>query len=707
MAKIVYEPLIVPSNSDRHTPPTPNGNLEGNDVRYCRKIQSAEQTSRKSISFKEADTASLPGQLTYYYSHAQKPSDHHSQTCHSPTLPLPSSGSSATKETKITAAVHENTESGGTKFTNAFQIRQTPVLSSPTTTQAIKITGDVHVNEPGTNEENNITPPHTVAEKSSWEQSRSCNAKTPSALALNEPSETALELESSCVDHCSVQEVSQSSHTSFSGCVSEYLRLESSVAQSTTSISGHSSMDMKESNEHSYLGKVWHIFLCILCFIVLYPLLLLLLPLLVSFKLLAAVACCIPCRKLSRTTLRSTASFPFLFGRRRRGQHCVLVIFPKEQISFSGLHRYLVASLKQAYHQKDTRSFVLKLASTVERKGCFSWWKVEQRLDILDHVHLVHKDLTTTKDLSNFAVEISNAECNNKSLWSVFLIPNYNDRSAILVRIHHSLAMSSPLKTAVIQIFSQSLHAPEKEIVPKMEDSSPFSLKAFFQGPYVCLKYFTIAPLYNSLHPLVLSGKKRRMFSEMIDLNPAKNFATKLCTSLDAVFMTCLTGVLRSHLLHNKEFLWEVPFAVAISSTSLFIVKLPVSEENPRQQLQKVTRQLKFKREDAGILLWGSKVVSTVVSARAAGALAGSVLKQATGIFSLVNCPNHFLYLDMLKVSSVASWVPLFDTTGLGFTVVCYRNTFRICVESDNAISDWPEVFIELFIIAYSKLLQT
>ena len=443
-------------------------------------------------------------------------------------------------------------------------------------------------------------------------------------------------------------------------------------------------------------------FLCnLICILTVYPVFFTLLPFLVVFKLLF---CCIPCRRFR--TISAHLS-PFFASKLSGTYYYTLVVF-KESMSFETFCSSLASVLNRAYLQSNTRVLSLKLAAVLSTKGCFSCWRTGDDSDLGSHLHLVDRKMTTVNDLSNYIAELSNSEPHEgSSLWAAYFIPTYIGRSAVVVKTHHCLASGANLKDTFLRLLDTDRPKLLKPTFPIRRVSK---LAAVLKAPAVFIRHLLHSTLLNDLHPLLLNGSASFIYSAPYELEPIQSCASHHGVTVGTVFLSCLTGAIRKLLLQGEATASDMPFALPVtidSRLSFFSVDLPVSEECPIKQLFKTNDQLLLHGEEAFTLLSTARLASIFLCSSAIDSVSNAMLRKVTGIFSVIDLSDDPLYFDSYTVSSIICWPPRYSSVSLSVTIVCYKQTFRICVATDKNVSEWPDILMSLFIASCSDLVKS
>ena len=488
--------------------------------------------------------------------------------------------------------------------------------------------------------------------------------------------------------------------------------LSGSSALSSASIKQNLTSEDSQSNAPRVRTKHLTLVLYVLCATVVYPFLLTLVPFLLIFKLASLLCCCIPCCKHKRhkTQTAFKQQLPLFFTSHPGGYHTIGIEL-QEQMDRETFIEYVISKLSNVYcHDTMMQSIVYRLASVIQQIACFSWWQLGENVRLDEHIQIIQKRITTTKNFTDFIEQLSrNQETvgQRKKLWRLYFFPFFKtNRSSILLQVHNSLLSGVDLKDVLFGNFSDSAKSSKHkgEIIAF---SYPTLVETALIAPGVVLKHL-LRPLLNFRR---LSNKYCFVYSSPMHLSEARQIANQCSISLHTLFMAPLSQSLRDLFSQKYSFRYArvaIPLISSCRHNSTFFVNLPLATQTwDTARLQNLNSDIYHNSKDSYVLLSAAKLASLVLSPCTVDFLAALTLRQADVLFSIVHCPSEPHYLENYTISSVMCWPPLFDQISMGVCVVVYEQSFRVCIVTDNSVTDWPDILLKLYIASYSELYKT
>ena len=413
------------------------------------------------------------------------------------------------------------------------------------------------------------------------------------------------------------------------------------------------------------------------CALLVYPLLLLTLPLLIAAKLL----CCVPCIKCYLG--KEMHTIPLFLANKKDGVYSTIAAILKGRLDSDTFEDICVSVLDDAYVE-NRNGIVLKLASKLKSTLGVLNWRNEERAPLTQHIVTVTHKITTNRDFSRLIGDLSNKE-RSKQLWTVYFVPFFKtSQSAVIIQVHHSIASGSNLKNALLNLLPVN-----KPVGANLEDASivpkPSAICAFLKAPGLVFKHMRVFPRTRVV------GQARFDFSAVLPLKQVYQTALAANCSLDALFLGCLAHAYQIYYTQNgRRMLRDVVFAIPITyqgSPSVFNVTLPLpqSKQPLTKLLQKIENQISHNCEDAYILGMAGSLSSLLFPRCITNAFAKSVANNAIGIFAIVDCSSEPIFADDYIVDSILTWPPLYQKFKLAIIIVCYLDHFRVCVATDQS----------------------
>ena len=436
--------------------------------------------------------------------------------------------------------------------------------------------------------------------------------------------------------------------------------------------------------------------LAVVCAVVVYPVLLVCLPLLLAMKLLSLLCCCIPCLKCG------AAHSSGVFQATKTGGYYFTLIELNERMTSERFARSVLSSMSA----ERCEEVVTNLTSRIRSCVCFSWLESNKDRDLSQHITIMQNQISTVNDVAYFICKLSNQVHDKAS--SVYFFLKYKHKSAVLVQTHHSVLNGGELKKTLIELFAHSrLIAFEQPYdgIPTSSHDRPSTASVAFRSPAILFKH-----LLHSSNPFSAPfGKINFAFSKEVSLSHVHLIAKKHGCSLEAVCLACLTAVLRVYLQGRGTASMSFAIPVSIgSSVSAYFVQLPLSSEASfSATVRNFEEQILLNKSDALSLHSAGRLGSTLLPQCMLNSLTRAVLKQAGGIFTVTHCSRDPLFIDGVPVASICGWPPLFQQFAVGVSVLCYGGALRLCVATDRLLCEWPDVLVSMFLQELNHIAMT
>jgi WS/DGAT/MGAT family acyltransferase len=391
-------------------------------------------------------------------------------------------------------------------------------------------------------------------------------------------------------------------------------------------------------------------------------------------------------------------------------------------------------------------------------------WEDDPDFDMANHVEVLHLE-TGTKDELRAMVSAQRGELldRERPLWKMFVIQGYNgNTTAIHSRIQHSIADGWALVRLVLSLCDDNdtverpttvdkprrrkrdlvgkAAAPVVDIVRNPVEFAQESLgvalypRRFmeFGSDMVGVAEDTAEASKNALEFLfaprpgktilhgAVSGEKKVDWIEPIDLQPIKDIGKATGTTVNDVLLAVLTNALRKYLVENESLTVDDLFtAVPISLRrpdadlprtlgnrfGLIPVLLPVSIEDPVEQLQEVHRRLEdLKGSQMPIVSFGLISVSSLMTPDVERALHKYTQEHSIGVTTNVPGPRHPIYVAGGKVLGSWGMGGLSGNMNLSFGIYSLNGQLNFSVHSDTGITDDPERILDLFLESIDEL---
>ncbi len=393
-----------------------------------------------------------------------------------------------------------------------------------------------------------------------------------------------------------------------------------------------------------------------------------------------------------------------------------------------------------------------------------TWWEDDPDFDIDAHVkRRALPGSAGKKELQALASELSVQPLNpGKPLWRFDLVEDYDGGSALVARIHHSIADGIALVGVILSLTDLSPHAPAQKrftAEPKEEnadDDVPAGLfetlaetltSAVSMGTELGGKAFNLASDRDRLStygrygvglltelakllampvdsPTSFKGKtstvKRVAWCDPIPLGEVKAMGKALGCSVNDILLAAVAGALRAYFQQKGESVEgvEVRAVIPVNLRSakdegtlgnrfgLGTLSLPVYEANPFARLFLVRERMNE--------LKGSYQPPLTLGLLAAVGVAPKLVQQqfldmlaakASAVMTNVPGPKQPLYLAGARLDQVMVWVPQSGDIGIGVSILSYNDKVQFGMATDRHFVPDPETITPLFEAEFEKMM--
>ena len=352
------------------------------------------------------------------------------------------------------------------------------------------------------------------------------------------------------------------------------------------------------------------------------------------------------------------------------------------------------------------------------------YWNEETNFQLSDHVYEWSKNPCKSKaeleDLVSTFAERPLRTMENHSPWEFILIhckdSDGHKRSSILVRTSHALADGTSLMYFLINQLcedsknNQYLSGTEFKLT--VTEKFLIRLKSCLYFPYNIAR--SIIPKHKrvtSLDCLNLSGKKRMVYSQPIQLELIKSIKRQLNVTVNDVMLGCLATSIHNYFRKRnekapKDFFVCVPVDTRLgldeakefsNKINITQIPLPCGDGDPVQNIYKVHEQmLKTKSNLEGMSLrFGLRLAATFAPNFLIQYIIRTSVRTTSMVVSNVQGPSNVLKLAGKKMTYLVFWPPGKDHIGSSISIFSYNGSIYMGASSDVNVCENPKQILE------------
>ncbi len=391
-------------------------------------------------------------------------------------------------------------------------------------------------------------------------------------------------------------------------------------------------------------------------------------------------------------------------------------------------------------------------------------WELDPDFNIKAHIRRVALPAPgDQKALQDLASDLISTPLDpTKPLWQIHIVEDYGEGSAIIVRIHHSIADGSALVFVLLSLTDMVPNADWPEPVEleagDEEGESPAGIGGLVNqvtstvGSARSLTGKLVHESWSALHdtnhaleliqtgvdysyaasklllrttdpPTPFKGKlgvmKRVAWSNPLPLKQVKAIKNRTNATVNDVLISAVSGSLRRYMLAEQETPVDFRAMVPVNLRKmeemgemgnrfgLVLLSLPVSIEDPQKRLNEVNRRMmELKNSPEATVAMGFLNAMGTSPSDIQGLIMRTFVAKVTAVMTNVPGPPMPLYLAGNKIEDIMFWVPQAGRLGIGISILSYAGKVYLGVATDEGLIPDPDRIIDGFYEEYDILLK-
>jgi len=394
-----------------------------------------------------------------------------------------------------------------------------------------------------------------------------------------------------------------------------------------------------------------------------------------------------------------------------------------------------------------------------------AWWQTDELFDIDRHLHRVRlHGRRGPAELQRLVGKLASAPLpRSKPLWDFHLVENYQDRAAVIVRIHHCYADGIALVGVLLSLTDPSrrgrrasrkaahqrtdtagtglgtLLGPLAEVASSavwISESVVARYLDLLRHPSHVLDYTKLArriagdvlelatmPNDSSTRYKGQPGASKRVaWCEPVPLDEVKAVSRVLGCTVNDVLLSCVSGALGRYLVAQGDdpYRVEIRALVAVNLRrqgddgrlgnwfGLVPLVLPLGIVNPLGRLYEVHRRMEALKDSylaplsLGLLGFAG-LLPDLVQREVLDFLAN----KATAVMTNVPGPQQPLYLAGCRLTQLMFWVPQSGSIGMGVSILSFAGGVQFGLITDAGLTPDPQHVVAEFAPEFDRLLMT
>ncbi len=389
------------------------------------------------------------------------------------------------------------------------------------------------------------------------------------------------------------------------------------------------------------------------------------------------------------------------------------------------------------------------------------YWKDDPNFKLESHLERVElPPPADQKALQDFISQLLSQKLEtSRPLWQFYLVENYGKGSALIARLHHSIADGIALMQVLLSLTDtnpdpphagqlqdaahsglQPLSGPKKTSksgVLSSDDWTAMNLwnegrKMLFNPSHARYRTRQVIDLAATIAKMALLWpdpstifkgsigiEKRAAWSEPIELKDVKDIGKAFTSTVNDVLLTAVAGALGRYIDSRGEAARDVMIRNIIpvnlrpleldqdlgNKFGMIFLTMPLGIDDPIERLRRVKQNmdaLKSSLEPAAT--YGVINLFGVVPIWLEDILVDFFDTKGTTIITNVPGPQEQLYLAGAPINTVMAWVPQTGSIGVGISIISYNDKVWLGVATDQGLVPDPEAIIAFFDIEYQEM---
>ena len=385
------------------------------------------------------------------------------------------------------------------------------------------------------------------------------------------------------------------------------------------------------------------------------------------------------------------------------------------------------------------------------------YWELDPHFDVSAHIHRVAlPEPGDQAALQRMVSDLASTPLDpSKPLWQVTLIENYGEGSALVARIHHSIADGLALVFVLLSLTDMTPDAPWPEPRPQEEESEDRgglvsnALGSLFktgataanaasrvtgriareswdiandpsqalvrmqQGvdvSYATSRLLLLTPDPETPFKGDLGVSKRAAWTLPIPLRDVKAIKNATRTTVNDVMVSTVSGALRRYLQSKgaptDDFRAVVPVNMRRNEEmgklgnkfGVVFLSLPVGIEDPLDRLAEVHRRMSaLKGSSEAVVALGILNAMGLSPAEIQSLILQVFASKSTTVLTNVPGPPMPLFLAGREIEDMMFWVPQAGRLGMGISILSYAGKVYVGVITDAGLIPDPDSIIDFF----------
>ncbi|MDX1665175.1 MAG: wax ester/triacylglycerol synthase family O-acyltransferase [Candidatus Promineifilaceae bacterium] len=384
-------------------------------------------------------------------------------------------------------------------------------------------------------------------------------------------------------------------------------------------------------------------------------------------------------------------------------------------------------------------------------------WEVDPQFDLGAHLRRAALPSPAGKDeLQLLVSELMSVPLNpDRPLWQFHLVENYGSGSALIARLHHSIADGIALVRVLLSLTDEEAQTASAAGVGRRrrrrgllgratqgirkaaaltesaigegfgllrDPARAVALARMSAGGVARLGQILVrAPDPQTAFKGSLGVEKRAVWSAPIPLTDVKAVGRVTGGTVNDVLLTAVAGALGRYLRTRGEVVDGLDLHAVVpvnlrpldgpielgNRFGLVFLNLPVGIGDPVRRLEVLKQRMDaLKQSPEAIAVFGLLNVVGPTPAEIENVLVNIFGSKATAVMTNVPGPRQQLYLAGAPLDQIMFWVPQSGRLGLGVSILSYNGEVLVGVATDARLVPDPEALVAAFEASFAEMMR-
>ncbi len=351
-------------------------------------------------------------------------------------------------------------------------------------------------------------------------------------------------------------------------------------------------------------------------------------------------------------------------------------------------------------------------------------WELDPDFDLARHIFAPIEEPATLEALQAYVgAQASRPLDPGRPRWEIHFVERFeDDASAMMIRIHHSIADGMALVAVMFALMEEAAGEGQGSLRPSggaRGGGFAKALKIPLAAPGVLLSRLLWRPDRHALHGPRLSGLKRVAWTEPLDLRIVKAAKDRVGATVNDLLMASVSGAFSRCLeARSGQVLARLRVSMPVNVRPLdeplvlenrfaaVPITLPAGPLEARERIRAVKACMdELKRSVAPVVVYGlQRAMLSCLPQGLSRGLIDFLANKCTAVVTNVPGPQREITLGGRRVRSMVFWVPQRADIGIGVSILSFAGKVQVGVLADTELLPDPRDLVGAFEAEFEAL---